>query len=48
MLNKLTFKQRIKEYKNNPLSLFLLVLVLFAAVITVSLIGIIIAYILIN
>ena len=48
MLNKLTFKQRIKEYKNNPLSLFLLVLVLFAAVITVSLIGIIIAYILIK
>ncbi len=47
-INRVSFRQRIKEYKDNPLSLLLLTFVLFAAVITTFIIGIIITYILIK
>ena len=48
IINKLTFRQRIKEYKDNPTSLLLLTLVLTSMVITVTLVVVLIAYILIK
>ena len=48
MINKLTVEQRIKEYKNDPVSLIFLILVLAAAVISVLVVVAIIAYILIQ
>ncbi len=48
MINKLTVEQRLKEYKNDPVSLIFLILVLVAAVISVLVVVAIIAYILIQ
>lgn len=47
-INKVTFKQTIDDYKHDPVSLIILILVLFASVVTVLTIGFIIAYILIK
>ena len=47
-INRVTFKERIDDYKHDPVSLIILILVLFASVVTVLTIGFIIAYILIK
>lgn len=47
-INKVTFKQKIDDYKNDPVSLLILIFVLLASVLTVLIIGFIIAYILIK
>ncbi len=47
-INKVTFKQKIDDYKNDPVSLIILIFVLLASVLTVLIIGFIIAYILIK
>ena len=47
-INKVTFKQRIDDYKQDPVSMIILILVLTASVITVLIIGFLIAYILIK
>lgn len=47
-INKQTLLQRIKAYRRRPLSLVLCILVLLSAVITVGVLGFLVAYILIN
>lgn len=47
-INKLTFKQRMLSYRNNPLSLVLLVLVSAATIITVGVLFFLILYILVK
>ncbi len=47
-INKQSFKQKMKAYMRRPSSFILLILVLLAAVITVSVLGTLVGYILIN
>lgn len=47
-INKLTTEQKLKAYRNSPLSFFLLALVMLAAVITVLVLFFLVAYILIK
>ena len=46
-VNKVTFKQSLKQYKKSPFSLFLRIIVTLAAVITVAVLLFLVAYILI-
>ncbi len=47
-INKQTFKQKFSSYKKHPLSLFLLIIVIFAAVLTFSALLFLIGYILVK
>ncbi len=47
-INKLTWQQKMDSYKKHPGSLFLMVLVILSAVITVAVLGFLVGYILIN
>lgn len=47
-INKVTFKEKLKSYKRQPLSLLLIILVLLAAVITVGVLVALVGYILIK
>lgn len=47
-INKVTLKQRLTSYKHSPLSLFLLILVILSAVITVCILLSLVGYILIK
>ena len=47
-INKVTFKQQMLQYKNNPISFILLCLVLLSAIITVGVLLFLIVYILVQ
>ncbi len=47
-INKQTFGQKMKSFKRRPFSLFLAIIVILAAVITVAVLGFLVAYILVN
>ncbi len=47
-INKVTWKQKMDSYKKHPDSFIMLLLVVFSAVVTVSVLGFLIGYILIN
>ena len=47
-INKQTFGQKMKSFKRRPFSLFLAIIVILAAVITVAVLGFLVVYILVN
>lgn len=47
-INKQTFGQRMKSYRHRPFSLFLAIIVVLSAVITVAVLGFLVGYILVN
>ncbi len=47
-INKQTFGQKMKSYRHRPFSLFLLIIVLLAAITTVAVLGFLVGYILVN